>query len=169
MGDKKAQYGGEYQAHLLEQYKLYVEMTDRISQRRMDTNKFFISIQTFVITVMSLFSQGNAAILAMMCLVGLLLCGAWYFLLKRYRQLNSGKFEVIHDMEARLPMKPYDLEWQKLGEGKDTKQYLPLSHVEVAMPLVFALMYVGFWWYIMYCVKNGMPISFGTALTIPAS
>jgi len=31
---KPEEYGPEYRAHLMEQYKLYVEMADRVSQRR---------------------------------------------------------------------------------------------------------------------------------------
>ena len=30
----REQYGANYDSHLLEQYKLYLEMADRISQRR---------------------------------------------------------------------------------------------------------------------------------------
>jgi len=31
---KKAEYGANYESHYIEQYKLYVEMADRISSRR---------------------------------------------------------------------------------------------------------------------------------------
>ena len=37
-------YGEKYKEHLLEQYKLYVEMADRISGRRQTANSFFLSI-----------------------------------------------------------------------------------------------------------------------------
>ena len=39
---------------LLEQYKLYVEMTDRISQRRMNANTFFISVNTLLLTIITI-------------------------------------------------------------------------------------------------------------------
>ncbi len=35
---EKERYGEHYQSHLLEQYKLYVEMADRISARRGQIN-----------------------------------------------------------------------------------------------------------------------------------
>ena len=34
----REEYGTNYQAHLLEEYKLYVEMADRVSQRRAVAN-----------------------------------------------------------------------------------------------------------------------------------
>lgn len=37
---------GDPQDLLIEQYKLYVEMADRISARRAETNKFYISLLT---------------------------------------------------------------------------------------------------------------------------
>lgn len=167
MSTNKAQYGPEYQAHLLEQYKLYVEMADRVSQRRMDTNKFFISIHTFMITLMSLFSKGNTAVLMLAAVMGMLFSGAWYFLLKSYRQLNSGKFKVVHDMEAELPYNPYDAEWDKLERGKNKKLYWPLSHLEVVLPAIFLLLYLVFLIYLAYCVKNGIAIPIGSVQDLP--
>ncbi len=40
----KDHYGDNYQAHLLEQYKLYVDITDKISARRNQVNSFYISL-----------------------------------------------------------------------------------------------------------------------------
>ena len=42
-------YGKEYRNHILEQYKLYVEMADKISQRRLETNNFFVSVNTLLL------------------------------------------------------------------------------------------------------------------------
>ena len=39
----------KYQEHLLEQYKLYVEMADRVSQRRLTTNSYFLSINSAIL------------------------------------------------------------------------------------------------------------------------
>lgn len=36
----------DYQAHLLEQYKLYVGMADKISERRQSANSYFLSLNT---------------------------------------------------------------------------------------------------------------------------
>jgi len=49
----KESYGAEFEKHLFEQYKLYVEMADRISTRRMLANSFFLSAHTTLVTVFS--------------------------------------------------------------------------------------------------------------------
>ena len=38
---------------LLEQYKLYVEMADRISQRRQSANNYFLSVNILLFSIMS--------------------------------------------------------------------------------------------------------------------
>lgn len=169
MSRKKADYGAEYQSHLLEQYKLYVEMADRISQRRMDTNKFFISVHTFMITLIALFNKGKHLVLILSGVIGLLFSGAWFFLLNSYRQLNSGKFKVVHEMEAQLPYAPYDVEWEKLGDGRNKKLYWPLSHLEVVLPGIFAVLYLAFLIYIGYCVSKGIAVPFGSIENLPTS
>src|SRR5215216_4109139 len=47
-------YGGEFHNHLLEQYKLYVEMADKISERRQSANTFFFTICTALITALGI-------------------------------------------------------------------------------------------------------------------
>lgn len=154
----KTQYGNDYNGHLLEQYKLYVEMADRVSQRRMDTNKFFISVQTLMIAFITLFNKDSYMVLIIAALIGFLLSCAWFFLLKNYRQLNSSKFKVIHELESQLPCAPYNKEWDHLGKGREKGIYWPLSHLEIALPVVFAIMYLIFIVYIRYCVRNGLDI-----------
>ncbi|MFC1610112.1 hypothetical protein ACFL6C_04090 [Myxococcota bacterium] len=43
-----------------------------------------------------------------------------------------------------FPASPYwSAEWKALGEGKDSKLYKPLTHVEMWVPAWFAAIYVG--------------------------
>ena len=44
----KDDYESEYNAHLLEQYKLYVQMADNISARRQTANSFFLTLNTTI-------------------------------------------------------------------------------------------------------------------------
>ena len=56
--------------------------------------------------------------------------------------MNSGKFKVIHEMEQMLGYQPYKREWEKLGEGKNKKLYLPFTNIELYMPLVFGGLHI---------------------------
>ncbi len=73
----------------------------------------------------------------------LALCYTWWRLVKSYRQLNTAKYLVIGEMEKRLPSSPYwSAEWKALGEGKAPKRYVPLSHVENWIPIIFGGVYI---------------------------
>jgi hypothetical protein len=142
-------YGPKYRDHLLEQYTLYVEMADRISARRQETNTFFLSINTALIAFLGIVVRGEPdevplAWVTVVSLAGAALCFAWYRLVTSYRGLNTGKFAVIHAIEVRLPLSPYAAEWEAVGEGKDPKRYRPFTHVEASVPWIFAALYAGF-------------------------
>lgn len=142
----KAAYGPEYEKHLFEQYKLYVDMADRISARRMLANSFFVGVHTALITAFTVLLKekvllptftGLAPFLAVV-----LLCFIWWRVVYSYRQLNSAKFTVVHALEQMLPVAPYDAEWTALGRGRNARLYLPLTHVENWVPVCFGVLYV---------------------------
>ena len=137
---KKDEYGSDYNAHLLEQYKLYVQMADNVSSRRQSANSFFLTINT---TIVALVGYINASIAEansfnwLISVSGMLLSFLWYRLIRSYKDLNSGKFQVIHKLEEELPSSPYDLEWEQMGKGTNSKLYLPFTHIELFIPWVF--------------------------------
>src|SRR2546423_6198448 len=98
---------------LVEQYKLYVEMADRISARRADTNKFYISLLTALLVILSIVVEKNILsniqgfVLLAIGILGIALCFVWIVNIRSYSQLNTGKFTVIHDMEKQLPYPCY--------------------------------------------------------------
>ncbi len=50
-GVPEEQYGLQYRADLLDIYKLYVEMADRISQRRQSANSFFLTLNSVIVAL----------------------------------------------------------------------------------------------------------------------
>ena len=136
-------------AVLLEQYKIYVEMADRVSARRGTTNAFFLTLNSAIFSAIG-FVWGRDAhpegswilVFPMFVFVGQ--CLAWYWLVRSYRQLNGAKYAVIGAMEERLPASPYwAAEWKALGKGEDPARYWPLTHLEQWLPLFFAITYLG--------------------------
>jgi len=140
-------YGQSYLDHLFAQYQLYVENMEKISDRRQNANNYFITINTVLISFMGVLLQAKIFeaitwIKSLVALVGIIICVVFWFLLRSYKQLNAGKFKVIHEIEQRLPIALYDYEWKILGEGKDGKLYFPFSHIEMIIPWVFGIVYV---------------------------
>lgn len=148
MSDSEREYGEAFKQHLLEQYKLYVEMADRISTRRVQTNMFYISLLSGLLALLSivlgrnLFSDFQTITFMAVAILGLALCALWNVNIRSYRQLNSAKFKVIQEMEQHLPFPCYDKEWEILGEGKESKAYLQLTRVEQYVPFVLAVPYL---------------------------
>lgn len=138
----------KYQEHLFEQYKLYVEMADRLSERRTLSNTFFLTLHTLIIGIAgfsynSLLTLQFKWILVLPLIAVLSLCYAWRRMLNSYKQLNTAKFAVISEYENLLPTRPYvEAEWKALGYGKDPKLYRALTDVETWIPFIFAVLYV---------------------------
>ncbi len=96
-------YGEHYHDHLLEQYKLHAQMTDKISERRQSANSSFLTINTALIAFLGVVASldvGSDTGLAAspplpwgleVSAAGVVLCYFWYRLVRSYKDLNSGK------------------------------------------------------------------------------
>jgi len=152
LSKNKEEYGEHYKTHIFEQYKIYVEMADRISQRRMTANAAYITIMTALLIFTRSVSGLHIIAVILLHMVELLVCFTWYYNIKSYRQLNSGKFKVIHEIESLLPLRLFEREWEILGEGKRRKSYWPLSHIEKYLPIAYgAIIFVSLIWNIVEC------------------
>ncbi|UGT60148.1 RipA family octameric membrane protein [Nocardia asteroides] len=137
----------QYRAAILEQYKLYVEMADRMSQRRGLANTFFLTLNTALLAAAGATGTLMNAPLWQLsfALLGVLAQSAvWFYLLRSYRQLSAAKYQVIGWLEEQLPSSPYwRAEWDLLGAGKDRGLFLRLTDVEKWIPVIFAVAYAG--------------------------
>lgn len=139
-------YGEDrYKDHLMDMYKLYLEMTDRISQRRSSANTWFLTLNTALLTAIGLFLTKNihSFIFVLISIAGIVVCYQWHRLIISYKQMNTGRFNVILAIEEMLPLKIYSAEWIALGEGKDPEIYKPFTDVEKRVPIVFGWLYFG--------------------------
>ena len=91
---------------ILEQYKIYVEMADRISARRSLTNTFFLTLNTAIFAGIGVSLKDPPKIpswiLVFPVLALVIQCVAWFFLVRSYRQLNAAKYTVIGVLEEQL-------------------------------------------------------------------
>jgi hypothetical protein len=139
-------YGNDYKEHLFEQYKLYVESIEKTSDRRQHANSYFITINTALISLIGLSFQikvfeNLSFVKSILAFVGIIVCIVFWYLIRSYKQLNTGKFDVVHKIEEHLPLALYKYEWEVLGKGEDNKKYYPFSHIELIVPWVFGIIY----------------------------
>ncbi len=137
------------QNELLEIYKHHSELADRVSQRREGANRLYVSLLSGLavfLAVLIRFGIGDAPLRIVLCsagIIGALLAVSWYVVIRSYRQLNTGKFKVLHELEAKLAYPFFKREWELLAEGKDMKSYWKLTTVEVSLPCIFFLLFCG--------------------------
>ena len=139
----------QYQDQILEMYKVYVKGTVKVTEWRNLANTFFLTLHTLLASAAGFwYAQGpqlpSKFIVLFPLATALLLCYAWFRLVKSYKQLNDGKFKVVDEFEKQLPCRPYvEAEWRgALGEGKDPKLYRSLTDVEVLIPIAFGALYI---------------------------
>lgn len=141
-GATAEEYGPSYRDHVLQMYKTYIDMADRISERREKANSFFLAVNTAMIALLAKDAFGGSSpaprvLEVLVPFAGGLLCYLWYRIVRSYRDLNSAKFKVVQAIERQLPLRPYNAEWETIERGKNPKLYLPFTHVEIVVPWLF--------------------------------
>lgn len=136
-------YGESFKADLFEQYKLYVASSEKISERRVSSNNYLLTVNAFLVTSYGLLaaSQYKSYWMILVPIAGVLVSLTWYRIITAYRNLNSVKFKVINEIEQQMPAALYEYEWKMAEEGKG-KTYRPLSHLERWVPIIFMILYL---------------------------
>lgn len=129
-------------------YKLMIDSSESLIQRRQKTNAFFITAIGSLLAIAGLLvktgsiSSDSIGILYGFSVVGLLLCNSWRNLIDNYGKLNKAKFDVILRLEKSLGSKIYSAEWVSLGKGLRPNKYKSFTATEKNVPLFFGLLIV---------------------------
>jgi len=143
-GKAAAEYGEEFNSHVLEMWKTYLGMTDRISDRRERANAFFVTIHAGVFAGIGFLfeKQMYLWIVTLSLFAGIPFTFLWYRLVRSYKDLNSAKFKVVHAIEHLRPLKLFEAEWEAVGHGRDPARYVPFTKLELRVPLVLLGIYI---------------------------
>ena len=128
---------------LLQQYKLYVESAEKVSDRRQSANSYFLALNSLILSFAGYLTTFSFRLWHIVIAAsGISISILWLLTLKSFRSLNSAKFKVIHSLEEDLPAELFKKEWEYLDRGKKKRTYLKLSLVEQGIPLIFIILYV---------------------------
>jgi hypothetical protein len=154
-----------------DEFKLYYESTEKVTDRRLETNRWNYSICIAILvavavltkwslTTVTLLWVGFAAV-AFLCLMAVLFCVLWIGQIRDFKKLNNAKFFVLNEMAPLIefdPDKPgavvsycpFEKEWKKLSElnalgevGKSNIIALKSSNIEYFIPKAFAVLFGG--------------------------
>ncbi len=116
---------------VLAQWQTCVEMANSVSQRRDTMNNIFVTLNLAIVAAISI----NWDVKSLFILVaGIVVSVIWLLFIRNYKLLNTEKFNVINDIEKKLPVKPFNDEWKRLEKNKkyqDGIQILLFRQLEV--------------------------------------
>lgn len=145
---KEKEFGSDYKKALLDQYKLYVEMADRICSRRSSANTFFLTANTLLVTIIGISSELQKHLarldlwwVALASIGGILLSVSWFKMIQSYCQLSKGKYLIVNIIEEKLPLAAFKAEWLYLKPEENQPRYTQLTTVERVVPIIFAGLY----------------------------
>lgn len=133
-------------ASTLELYKLMVDSSESLIQRRQKTNAFFITAIGSLLAIAGfmvksgVLHSGTIWLLYGLSAVGLLLCNSWRNLIDNYGKLNKAKFDVILRLEQSFDAQIYTAEWVSLGKGLRPSKYRSFTSTEKHVPLYSGLL-----------------------------
>ncbi|MCP4049307.1 MAG: hypothetical protein GY730_01185 [bacterium] len=133
---------------VFELYKLMLESSECLIQRRQKLNAFFITAIGSLLAIAGLLAKTGVingesiGILYLFSIIGLLLCNSWRNLIDNYGKLNTAKFDVILRLEKDLNAQIYSAEWIALGKGLRSEKYKSFTSTERNVPLYFGLLIV---------------------------
>ena len=131
------EYGDRFQKHLLEQYKLFVGTSLDVTSKRLESNKFHLTLNSVVLGFTSYMTILNQHfVIVLFSAIGMLISFVWVKNILAYRELNRAKFEVIHKLEICLPARLF-----KYEEECYLDKYHGLTSLEKFYPIIFIILY----------------------------
>lgn len=121
---------------ILSQWQTCVEMANSVSQRRDTMNNIFVTLNLAIITTVSITWDIKTLFIL---IAGIVICHIWMLFIRNYKFLNKAKFNVINDIENRLPVRPFNDEWEEL---KNNKKYSDCTKLEKTLPIMFIILYI---------------------------
>jgi hypothetical protein len=135
---------------LLDQYKAYLGDLGNIGTRYTTANGFYVSVVSALLAILALGKRGEALakidvlLYIVIPIFACLLCMIWRESMKSYSSLFQRKFEVLREMERRLPFQPFTREETLPRSGRrmiKNDEWIP---VILAAPFAAVLLY-GLW------------------------
>jgi hypothetical protein len=166
------QSGGPGPPLSFEEFKLYYESTERVTERRLSTNRWNYSVAVAILVAIAglvkwssdkpsflLVGLGGVLILSF---VAVIFCTHWLQQIEDFKALNQAKFEVLAEMAPRLTFDaqgssagtisycPFDKEWIKLQNAQVATRIpflrqiaLRSSTPELFIPRAFRALFAG--------------------------
>lgn len=132
---EKESFAGDYESVVLEQWKTCIAEANGISEKRNNSNNIFITLNTALFAVITFTLDYRSILLSA---IGIAICILWICTINSYKKLNSVKYEIINEIESKLPLAPFTSERDRLNNKYD---YVRLTKIEKFIPWMFIILY----------------------------
>ena len=139
-------YGPNLQQHLLEQYKLYVKTSLDVTSKRLESNKFYLTLSSIIFGIAGYLTVINQyAVILLFSIVGGVISVVWIQSIASYKELSAAKFRVIHELEQSMPARLFKFE-QKYYSGKrrglaSTERWCPIMFIALYCAIITLTIY----------------------------
>jgi hypothetical protein len=136
-----------------EEYKLFSDRVQRLSERRQLTSQTYLAVNTAVLGVMAFLIRdaglrgwGLVAVVLPLFLVGALACLTWLRVISDFRQIIGWQYEQLRGMEQGLrdSHSVYSREWEQFYKPRDGKERFGFPRLEAWLPRLFLGLYAVF-------------------------
>lgn len=152
-----------------DEFKLYYDSTEKVTDRRLDTNRWNYTICTGILIAIAIITKwgtSNQILLwvaisadIILSLMAILFCALWIRQILDYKHLNNAKFEILNQMSPMLEFdrtgpdriqsfSPFSKEWTILTKQNAVQEMhktsiiaLKSSNIEFFIPKAFAALY----------------------------
>ncbi len=139
---------------LIEIYKMYVQTAENVSDRRLRSNNFYLTLCSLLVTTSYAFLRlkiVDTLLIIGMSVFGLLFSIVWFFNIRSYKCLNAGKFQVIQKIEEKLSFACFTEEWKILKHTENrSNKYSLLTTIERFIPTLFIILFTILFLYSIY-------------------
>src|ERR1051325_4709464 len=153
-----------------EEFKLYYESTEKVTDRRLETNRWnYSTCIAILVGVAAIVKWGvvstdlrwlGIGAVFLLCGMAILFCQLWVAQIRDFKRLNDAKFDVLNRMAPLVDFhpsspgkivsyRPFEREWERLkAEGAVDKVRklnvvaLKSSHMEQFIPRAFQIVFV---------------------------
>jgi hypothetical protein len=160
----------EHQSFSFEEFKLYYESTEKVTDRRLETNRWnYSTCVAILVGVAAIVKWGvvssdlrwlGVGAVFLLCGMAVLFCQLWIAQIRDFKRLNDAKFDVLNRMAPQVvfdiskpaeivSFRPFEREWDRLkAEGavdevrKLNVLALKSSHMEQFIPRAFQIVFI---------------------------
>lgn len=153
-----------------EEFKLYYESTEKVTERRLSANTWNYSICIAIIIAIAgivkwstgyrLFFYVGLTAVFLLCVMAILFCSLWLGQILDFKYLNNAKFKILNDMAPHIEFDiahpneiisftPFEKEWRELEEVKAAVEIgqrrivaLKSSNIEYFIPQAFRVVFL---------------------------